>query len=53
MIKTLNLMAKKKLNVLPLITHVIKFSDASAAYESLVLNEKEVSLGIAIDWRDA
>jgi len=53
MIKTLNLMAKKKLNVLPLITHVIKFSDASAAYESLVLNEKEFSLGIAIDWRDA
>ena len=50
--KTLELIERKKLNVNSLITHQIKFPDAPKAYEDLLLNRKEFSLGIAIDWRD-
>lgn len=51
-LNTLNLIGKKKLNVGSLITHTIKWTDAPKAYENLLLNRKEFSMGIAIDWKD-
>jgi bacteriochlorophyllide a dehydrogenase len=49
---TLDQMARKKLNVPSLVTHVIKSRHAARAYEELVLARKEFSLGMAIDWSD-
>jgi 2-desacetyl-2-hydroxyethyl bacteriochlorophyllide A dehydrogenase len=51
--KALKALASGKLSVAPLITHVVKPADAPAAYEKLVLNPGEFSLGIVIDWTDA
>lgn len=50
--KTLDLIAQKKLNVQSLVSHVIKYPDAPKAFDELVLNRKEFSLGIVIDWSD-
>jgi bacteriochlorophyllide a dehydrogenase len=49
---TMNLLARKKLNVQSLITHVVKSADAAIAYTELILKRKEFSLGVAIDWSD-
>jgi 2-desacetyl-2-hydroxyethyl bacteriochlorophyllide A dehydrogenase len=51
--KALKALASGKLSVAPLITHLVKAADAPAAYDKLVLNPGEFSLGIVIDWTDA
>jgi threonine dehydrogenase-like Zn-dependent dehydrogenase len=37
--------------VAPLITHRVPWREAKAAYEQLVRDKTEESLGIVIDWR--
>jgi 2-desacetyl-2-hydroxyethyl bacteriochlorophyllide A dehydrogenase len=51
-LRTLEMIGRGKLNVNSLITHTIKWPDTPKAYENLLLNRKEFSMGIAIDWRD-
>jgi threonine dehydrogenase-like Zn-dependent dehydrogenase len=40
-----------KFHVSPLITHRVPWREAAAAYERLVRDKVEDSLGIVIDWR--
>ena len=44
-------MVAGKLDVQPLITHRVPWRDAAGAYERLVRDKAEDSLGIVIDWR--
>ena len=48
----LAVLASGKMTVAPLITHVVKPADAPEAYQNLVLNPREFSLGIVIDWKE-
>jgi threonine dehydrogenase-like Zn-dependent dehydrogenase len=40
-----------RFNVSELITHRVPYGDAAKAYERLVRDKAEDSLGIVIDWR--
>jgi len=51
--ETLKRLAQKKLNIAALVTHTVKSADAPCAFINLVLERKDFSLGIAIDWSDA
>jgi 2-desacetyl-2-hydroxyethyl bacteriochlorophyllide A dehydrogenase len=51
--KALKALSSGKLSAAPLITHVVKSRDAPGAYRDLVLDRKEFSLGIVIDWSDS
>lgn len=48
---TLDLIAKKKIDIQSLITHIIKPEDAPVAYEKYVLHNDVFSLGVVIDWQ--
>ena len=46
----LDLIAKSKLLIEPLLTHSLPAAEAKSAYE-LLLNAKERTLGVLLDWR--
>lgn len=48
----LELIAQGKLQVEPLLTHTLPAGEAQAAYE-LLLNAKESTLGVLLDWRQS
>ena len=50
---TLQLVARGKIDIGSLVTHVVPFAEGPRAYEDLVLNRREFSLGIVIDWKKA
>jgi 2-desacetyl-2-hydroxyethyl bacteriochlorophyllide A dehydrogenase len=51
--KTISWLAQGKLDVRNLITHVVKVTEAPNAFHDLILNRKEFSLGVIIDWKEA
>ena len=50
MLETIKALSRNDFNVEPLITHRIPWRDAPGAYERLVRDKTEESLGIVLDW---